>query len=73
MEPITQNTENQISDLQKEKISLIEYIFKVKRLLFGFGLSQHINAIVLPEELFDILYVYTRPGVKNSCILSRGL
>lgn len=64
MEPITQNTKNQISDLQKEKISLIEDIFKVKRLLYGFGLNHHLNIITSPEEVFDYLYELSIPSLE---------
>lgn len=42
-------------DTQKEKLCLIEDIFKVKRMLFGFGHPDHENTISEAGEIFNTL------------------
>jgi len=43
-------------ELRKEKICLIEDIFKVKRTCFGFNVPGHSDVIHNPTKLFDSLY-----------------
>lgn len=45
-----------INENKNEKITLVEDVFKVMRLLFGFGMNEHLKAITEPEQVFDTLY-----------------
>lgn len=43
-------------DLHKEKICLIEDIFKIEKLLYGFQTPGHDKWLTNPGELFNTLY-----------------
>ncbi len=48
--------QTQVSDIQKEKLCLIEDIIKCRKMLFGFGIEGHKDAVFNPGQLFDIYY-----------------